>query len=64
MTGLRASRAHAQPPGIETFHVLARRAAPHPDREAIVDHRHRVSYRELLARVDRTGAARQGLATL
>ena len=49
-------------PDRETFHdVLARRAASHPDREAIVDHRHRVTYGELLARVDRTAAALQGL---
>ena len=49
-------------PGAETFHeILARRAAAHPDREAIVDHRHRVTYGELLARVDRTAAALQQL---
>jgi acyl-CoA synthetase (AMP-forming)/AMP-acid ligase II len=49
-------------PDAETFHeILARRAAAHPDREAIVDHRHRVSYGELLARVDRTAAALQQL---
>jgi acyl-CoA synthetase (AMP-forming)/AMP-acid ligase II len=49
-------------PGTETFHdALARRAAAHPDREAIVDHRHRVTYGELLARVDRTAAALQRL---
>src|SRR6266550_7918661 len=49
-------------PGNETFHdVLARRAAAHPDREALVDHRHRVTYGELLARVDRTAAALQRL---
>jgi non-ribosomal peptide synthetase component E (peptide arylation enzyme) len=48
--------------GIETFHdVLARRAAAHPEREALVDHRHRVTYGELLARVDRTAAALQSL---
>ena len=47
-------------PDAETFHaILARRAAAHPDREAIVDHRHRVTYGELLARVDRTAAALQ-----
>src|SRR5207253_560025 len=40
---------------------LARRAAAHPDREALVDHRHRVTYGELLARVDRTAAALQRL---
>src|SRR5688500_1081229 len=49
-------------PGAETFHeILARRAAAHPDREAIVDHRHRVTYGELLARVDRTAAGLQRL---
>src|SRR5688572_17002472 len=49
-------------PGPETFHeILARRAAAHPDREAIVDHRHRVTYGELLARVDRTAAGLQHL---
>jgi acyl-CoA synthetase (AMP-forming)/AMP-acid ligase II len=49
-------------PDAETFHaILARRAAAHPDREAIVDHRHRVTYGELLARVDRTAAALQQL---
>jgi acyl-CoA synthetase (AMP-forming)/AMP-acid ligase II len=49
-------------PGPETFHeILARRAAAHPDREAIVDHRHRVTYGELLARVDRTAAGLQRL---
>src|SRR5688572_13806140 len=49
-------------PGAEPFHeILARRAAAHPDREAIVDHRHRVTYGELLARVDRTAAALQQL---
>jgi non-ribosomal peptide synthetase component E (peptide arylation enzyme) len=46
----------------ETFHdVLARRAAAHPDREALVDHRHRVTYGELLARVERTAAGLQRL---
>jgi acyl-CoA synthetase (AMP-forming)/AMP-acid ligase II len=46
----------------ETFHdILARRAADHPDREALVDHRHRVTYGELAARVDRTAAALQRL---
>src|SRR3989441_12359993 len=49
-------------PGTETFHdILARRAAAHPDREALVDHRHRVTYGELAARVDRTAAALQSL---
>jgi acyl-CoA synthetase (AMP-forming)/AMP-acid ligase II len=48
--------------GPETFHdVLARRAAAHPDREALVDHRRRVTYGELAARVDRTAAALQSL---
>src|SRR5207253_11285126 len=46
----------------ETCHdLLARRAAAHPDREAIVDHRHRVTYGGLLARVDRTAAGLQRL---
>ncbi|MGH7279192.1 MAG: AMP-binding protein [Candidatus Rokuibacteriota bacterium] len=46
--------------GAETFHdILASRAAAHPQREAVVDHRHRVTYGELLARVDRTAAALQ-----
>src|SRR5437763_14976531 len=49
-------------PGTEAFHdILARRAAAHPGGEAIVDHRHRVTYGELLARVDRTAAALQRL---
>ena len=48
--------------GTQTFYdVIARRAAAHPEREAMVDHRHRVTYGELLARVDRTAAALQGL---
>jgi len=43
--------------GRETFYdLLARRAQAHPDREAIVDHRHRVTYREVVERVDRTAA--------
>jgi non-ribosomal peptide synthetase component E (peptide arylation enzyme) len=43
--------------GRETFYdILARRAHEHPHREAIVDHRHRVSYREVVERVDRTAA--------
>ena len=47
---------------LETCHdILARRAAAHPDREALVDHRHRVTYRELLERVERTAAALQSL---
>src|SRR5262245_41772827 len=49
-------------PGTETFYdVLARRAATDPDREAIVDHRQRVTYVELRDRVDRTAAALQSL---
>src|SRR5437763_12316998 len=49
-------------PGKETFHdVLAGRAAEYTDREALVDHRHRVTYGELLARVDRTAAALQSV---
>jgi non-ribosomal peptide synthetase component E (peptide arylation enzyme) len=48
--------------GTETFHdVLARRATAHPERVALVDHRHRVTYGQLLARVDRTAAALQSL---
>ncbi|HEV8471221.1 MAG TPA: AMP-binding protein, partial [Methylomirabilota bacterium] len=44
--------------GRETFYdILARRAQTHPDREAIVDHRHRVTYRQVVERVDRTAAA-------
>jgi acyl-CoA synthetase (AMP-forming)/AMP-acid ligase II len=46
----------------QTFHdILARRAAAHPDREALIDHRHRVTYGELLERVDRTAAGLQRL---
>jgi non-ribosomal peptide synthetase component E (peptide arylation enzyme) len=46
----------------ETFHdILARRAAAHPDRGAIVDYRHRVTYGELLQRVDRAASALQSL---
>jgi acyl-CoA synthetase (AMP-forming)/AMP-acid ligase II len=46
----------------ETFYdILARRAAAHPDRVAIVDHRDRVTYGDLRARVDRVAA---GLAAL
>src|SRR5213593_3876751 len=49
-------------PGTGTFHdIVARRAAAHPEREAIVDHRHRVTYSELLSRVERTAAALQSL---
>lgn len=43
--------------GTETFYdILARRAAAQPEREAMVDRRHRVTYRELLERVDRMAA--------
>src|SRR5262245_11185282 len=43
--------------GDETFYaILKRRAAAHPDREALVDRRHRVTYAELEARVDRVAA--------
>lgn len=43
--------------GSETFYqVLARRASAHPDREALLDRRHRVTYGELRARVDRVAA--------
>jgi non-ribosomal peptide synthetase component E (peptide arylation enzyme) len=43
--------------GTETFYaILARRAAAHPDRVAIVDHRGPVSYGELLRRVDHVAA--------
>jgi non-ribosomal peptide synthetase component E (peptide arylation enzyme) len=46
--------------GTETFYqILHQRAAAHPDREAIIDHRQRVTYGELRARVDRTAAALQ-----
>ena len=46
--------------GSTTFYeVLHQRAAAHPDREAIIDHRQRVTYGELCARVDRTAAALQ-----
>jgi non-ribosomal peptide synthetase component E (peptide arylation enzyme) len=48
--------------GTETFYsLLARRAAAHPDRIAVIDHRSRVSYGELLRRVDDLAA---GLADL
>jgi len=48
--------------GNETFfQILARRAEAHPDREAIIDHRHRVTYGELRARVERMAAAFQQL---
>jgi non-ribosomal peptide synthetase component E (peptide arylation enzyme) len=43
--------------GDETFYaILARRAAEHPEREALVDRHRRVTYAELLARVDRVAA--------
>lgn len=43
--------------GSEIFYeVLARRAAAHPDREALVDRRHRITYGELKAHVDRVAA--------
>src|SRR5437867_6231197 len=52
----------ASMPGTETFHdILGRRAAAHPDREAIVDHRQRVTYGELLEGVDRTAAVLQNV---
>src|SRR5262245_45949341 len=48
--------------GTETFYsVLARRAAEHPDRIAVVDHRTRLTYAELRQRVDAVAA---GLADL
>src|SRR5262245_6939949 len=48
--------------GTETFHdVIARRAAEHPEREAIVDHRDRVTYGALARRVDRVAAGFQQL---
>ncbi len=44
----------------ETFHdVLAARADRHPDREVLSDGRRRVSYRELLERVDAVAAVLQ-----
>lgn len=43
--------------GAETFYaILARQAEAHPDRVALVDHRGRVTYGELLARVNRVAA--------
>ena len=43
--------------GTQTFYqVLAERAAAHPDREALRDRSHRVTYGELRARVDRVAA--------
>jgi non-ribosomal peptide synthetase component E (peptide arylation enzyme) len=48
--------------GSETFYqILQQQAAAHPDREAIIDHRQRVTYGELCARVDRTASALQQL---
>jgi non-ribosomal peptide synthetase component E (peptide arylation enzyme) len=48
--------------GTETFyHIFAQRAEAHPDREAIIDPRQRVTYGELLAGVDRLAAAFQHL---
>jgi acyl-CoA synthetase (AMP-forming)/AMP-acid ligase II len=46
--------------GRETcYDILARRALAHPRREALADHRHRVSYGELRERVDRMAAGLQ-----
>jgi non-ribosomal peptide synthetase component E (peptide arylation enzyme) len=48
--------------GSHTFYeILHQRAVAHPDREAISDHRQRVTYGELRTRVDRTAAALQSL---
>jgi non-ribosomal peptide synthetase component E (peptide arylation enzyme) len=48
--------------GTETFYsIVARRAGQHPDRIAVVDHRTRLTYGELLQRVDAVAA---GLADL
>jgi non-ribosomal peptide synthetase component E (peptide arylation enzyme) len=48
--------------GSETFsQILQQQATAHPDREVIIDHRQRVTYGELCARVDRTAAALQQL---
>jgi len=48
--------------GSHTFYaILHQRATAHPDREAIIDHRQRVTYGELRTRVDRTAAALQSL---
>src|SRR5919108_4917442 len=48
--------------GSHTFYeILHQRAAAHADREAIIDHRQRVTYGELRTRVDRTAAALQHL---
>ena len=43
--------------GTETFHqILERRAVAHPEREVLVDRRHRVTYGEIKARVERVAA--------
>ncbi len=48
--------------GTETFYqILARQAEAHPDREAIIDPRQRISYGQLRAGVDRVAAAFQHL---
>jgi acyl-CoA synthetase (AMP-forming)/AMP-acid ligase II len=48
--------------GSTTFYdLLHQRATAHPDREAIIDRRQRVTYGELHARVERTAAALQQL---
>ena len=48
--------------GTETFYdILTRRAAAHPERVAIVDRGQRVTYGELLTRVERTAAGLQHL---
>ena len=48
--------------GTERFsHILAERAEAHPDREAIIDPRQRISYGQLRAGVDRMAAAFQHL---
>src|SRR2546427_669471 len=48
--------------GAHTFsEILYQRATAHPDREAIIDHRQRVTYGDLRTRVDRTAAALQSL---
>src|SRR5262245_47814256 len=48
--------------GSGTFYqILQQQAAAHPEREALIDHRQRVTYGELCARVDRTAAALQQL---
>jgi non-ribosomal peptide synthetase component E (peptide arylation enzyme) len=46
--------------GSTTFYeIWHQRATAHPDREAIIDHRQRVTYGELCVRVERTAAALQ-----